>query len=63
MDANTREAVIDAMVKFFYDKSTGCMCPPDEEEAPGAVRKEVGYYFEDIEKRLSRLEHPMDRDW
>jgi len=62
MDANTREAVVDAMVKFFLDKSTGCMSPPDTEEAPDAVKKEVAYYFEETETRLRHLEYPMNNN-
>ena len=63
MDASARSAVLDAIVEHFHVKVMDHNFPPDDTELPGALRREVDDFFENIDKRLGRLEHPMDGDW
>ncbi len=58
MDANTREKVVDALIKHF-EKSAEKRYPwVTEDQDSEDIVNEVKYFFEDIESRLSRLEHP-----
>lgn len=60
MNANEREAVVDTMVDYFHSKVSNRTFPPvDDAALIDALKEEVNNFFEDMEDRFRRLEHPL----